>query len=253
MGVEKIGFLGVKIDNVSMKEALTTGEKFISSKKPHLICTPNIDHIMQARKDTSFQKIINSSSLCICDSLYVLWASRFLGNNLVEKVAGSDFLPLFAKVAAKKGYKIFLLGANSNVAKKAASNLLLKNSDLKIVGTLSPTSKELENESKNKKMIQLIKKSKPDALFVAFGAPKQEKWLYENLIELNVPLCMGVGGTFDFIAGYRKRAPKWIQRIGLEWFYRLVQEPRRLWKRYLIEDPQFIWFVLKEKMKQITI
>ena len=246
---EKVAIFGIKIDNISMDETIEKVEEFIAKDKGRLFCTPNVDGVIIAKKDREFNKIINSAGLVTCDSIYIYWASKFLGTPLKDRVAGSDFLPKFSKVAAEKGYSLFFLGGEEGITEIAAQKLRKSYPKLNIVGILTPDHKSLKNDKENIKIVKEINKTKPDILFVGFGTPKQEKWLNKNLHALNTKVAVCVGGTFNVISGQRKRAPIWVQRIGLEWFWRMMQEPRRLWRRYLINDSKFIWIVLKEKVK----
>ncbi len=242
---------GVRIDKAGSKDVHDFIAERINSKIASHIISINVDVLIKARKDLEFKSVINNSELVLADSRILLFSSFFLGRPLEENITGSNFVLNFSDWAAKKGYKLFLLGAAPGVAAKAAEILIQKNSALRIVGTYSPPFGFGNNEEENKKIIKMIKESSPDVLFVGLGAPMQEKWIWRFKDEYQVPVSIGVGATFDFISGNVKRAPKWIQIIGLEWLFRLCQEPRRLWKRYLIGNTIFIWLVLKEFIKNV--
>lgn len=242
---------GVRIDKAGSKDVYDFIAERINSKIASHIISINVDVLIKARKDLEFKSVINNSELVLADSRILLFSSYLLGSPLEENIAGSNFILSFSDWAAKKGVKLFLLGAAPGVAAKAAEILIQKNSDLRIVGTYSPPFGFGNNEEENKKIIKMIKESSPDVLFVGLGAPMQEKWIWRYKDEYQVPVSIGVGATFDFIAGRVKRAPKWMQIIGVEWLFRLCQEPRRLWKRYLIGNAIFIWLVLKEFIKNV--
>lgn len=243
---KKIKLFGIHIDNLTMEETILEIEELIRKRKPSLVVTPNVHHINILNKDEEFKEIYREASLVIPDSTPLLWATKILGNSLKERVTGSDLLPEFCEVAAKKEYRVFLLGAGPEIAKKTAEILSQKNPGLKIVGTYSPPFGFEHDDQENLKIVNMIKKCSPNVLFVGLGPPKQEKWSWKHLNEIDVPIIICVGAAFDFIGGNVKRAPKWSQKIGLEWFFRLCQEPNRLWKRYLIGNAIFTWLFLKE-------
>lgn len=240
-----IELLGVKIHNLTTEEALRVSQEFIFSGRGHIICTPNVDDIIKARKDAEFRAIMNSADLSIPDGMGVICASRLLGKPLKGNVAGRLFLLKFCQLAAKEGYSIYFLGAAPGVALKAAKFLMQRYRGLRVAGTYSPSYGFLIGEKEDRRVVKSIKTAKPQALFVAFGSPRQEKWIKSHLEELQVPVCIGVGCAFDVIAGKVKESPKWMTRVGLEWLFRFTQEPKRLWRRYLIDDPCFFYLIAK--------
>ncbi|NQT22241.1 MAG: WecB/TagA/CpsF family glycosyltransferase [Candidatus Omnitrophica bacterium] len=247
---KKIHICKTEIDNISMSEAIAQINHVIQRKKPCYMVTPNVVHLIRLQGDKHFQEIYKNAIFRIADGLPLLWAARFLGTPLKEKISGSDLFPRLCELAVQKGYKLFFLGGNPGDAEKAKTNLMNKYPQIEVVGTYSPPYGFEKDESENKKIISIIKESKPDILLVGLGAPKQEKWIYRYYREIAVPLSIGIGITFSFMAGTIKRAPLWMQKSGLEWFWRLMMEPGRLWKRYLIDDMKFFWLVYKQKMGQ---
>jgi N-acetylglucosaminyldiphosphoundecaprenol N-acetyl-beta-D-mannosaminyltransferase len=219
-------FLGVRADDVTWDELLAHIENFIAEGTPHQIVTVNPEFVMAARRDPEFREIINKAALAIPDGIGLLWAGYLLGQPLRERVTGSDGVARIAERAAEKGWRLFLLGATSGVAEETARRLVKRCPGLKVVGTYagSPATQE------EAYIVDLMHCARPDVLFVAYGHPKQDKWIARNLDQLGVPVCMGVGGAFDFIAGAQTRAPVWMQRAGLEHFYRLLRQPWR-WRR----------------------
>ena len=175
----------------------------------------------------------------------LIWISKIKKTPIKEKVSGSDLFPEVCKLAANKGYKIFLLGAAEGVAAKAAQNLKEKYKGLNVVGTYSPSYGFEKNEGEIKEIVEMINEVKPDILAVGLGAPKQEKFLYNYIKQLNVPVALAIGASIDFEAGNINRAPQWMQHSGLEWLYRLCKEPKRMFKRYIIDDIKIVKLIIK--------
>ncbi|MDH4138373.1 MAG: WecB/TagA/CpsF family glycosyltransferase [Anaerolineae bacterium] len=245
MAHEYIAILGVRVSNVGVPESLAIIEGLIESGISHQLVTVNTEFVMAAQKDAEFKAIIHAAALALPDGIGLLWAARFLGRPLKERVTGVDTVQRVAELAACRGYRLFLLGAAEGVADLCAQHLSNKYPNLQIVGTYSG-SPAVEEEDE---IVALIKQAKPDVLFVAYGAPQQDKWIARNLERLEVPLAMGVGGAFDFIAGVAVRAPRWMQRLGLEWLHRLYHEPWR-WRR-MLALPRFLGLVMRERLGKI--
>lgn len=244
--MKKAELFDIMIDNVNMDECIKKIDELIIKNKNAYVVTPNVDHIVKLQYDTEFMEIYKNADLVLADGVPIIWASRLLGKSLKEKVSGSDLFPKLCEYAADKGYKVFFLGAREGVAKQAEVNLLRKYPELNVVGTYSPKFGFESDIEENTKILKMLKESSPDILFVGVGAPKQEKWIYKNKNNYNIPVSLGIGASFDFIAGSTKRAPLWMQKIGLEWFYRFMKEPRRMFRRYFIEDSKFAVILLKE-------
>lgn len=247
---ERIDMFDIAIDNVTMEEAIYKIDQLIKENNNSYVVTPNVDHIVKIQDDNEFKKLYNESSLVLADGMPLIWASKMLNKPLKEKVSGSDLFPLLCEYASEKGYKVFFLGGREGVAKTAAEKLKKQYKDLNVVGVYSPPFGFDKDQNENKKIIDMIKKSSPDILFVGLGAPKQEKWIFNNKDKYEVPVSLGIGASFDFVAESVKRAPLWMQKSGLEWFYRFSQEPKRMFKRYFIDDTKFIGIFLKEKLKK---
>ncbi len=227
-----IAILGVPFDNVTTSETIALIERMIASRQPHYLVTANVDFIVQAREDVELRRILFDAHLVLCDGTPLLWASRWLGNPLPERVAGSDLVPLLIEVAARNKYRLFLLGATPDSASHAVSKLQAQYPELIIAGHYSPPFNKLLDMDHDE-IKRRISAAKPDLLFVSFGCPKQEKWIAMHYRALGVPVVAGVGATIDFLAGHVKRAPLWMQKCGAEWIFRVAQEPRRLFRRYL--------------------
>jgi len=238
---EIIEFAGIKVDNISLSEAIEKVEGFLNSHQPHLITTPNPEMIVASQTDNELKEILNSADLRIPDGISMVVVSKLLGKPLKERVTGIDLMLKMIELSAQKGYKVFFLGGEPGVAEAAAQNLI-DQYPVNIVGThhgyFSPPGHVGDDSS----VIKRIKEVRPDILFVGLGAGHQEKWLNRHLKELGVKVGMTVGGSFDVISGRKKRAPQWIRSLYIEWLYRLITEPQR-WKRQLAL-PKFLWLML---------
>ncbi|MBZ0279839.1 MAG: WecB/TagA/CpsF family glycosyltransferase [Anaerolineae bacterium] len=197
---------------------------------------------MIARHDINFRNILKRANLCVPDGVGLLWAAKYQGTPLPERVTGSDGVPLIAARAAEKGWRLFLLGAAPGVAEKAADVLRARHPALQIVGVYSGSPAPEEEDA----IVERINASGADILFVAYGAPEQDKWIARNTPRLRVKMAMGVGGAFDFIAGIIPRAPLWMQRLGLEWLFRLYLQPWRI--RRMMRLPRFVIAVLLDNL-----
>jgi len=232
-----IDFSGIKVDNVTLAESVAKVEVMIHAKSPHLIVTPNPEIIVAAQNDSELKNIMNAADLRVPDGISMVVVSRILGRPLKERVSGIDLMLALIALSAQKGYKIFLLGGAPGVAKDAAKQLKNRFPSLQIVGTQDGFF------SDDSEIIQKVKNSQPDILFVGLGGGRQEKWCNRNLNTLSVAVCMTIGGSLDVISGRKQRAPKWIQALYIEWLYRLITEPQR-WKRQLAL-PKFLWLMFR--------
>jgi len=245
--------MGVLIDRTSRSQVLAQIDGFVQSGKPHQVVTVNVDFLNIAHRDRSFVHLLNAAALSVPDGMPLVWLSRVLRRPLPERITGTDLILNCAELAAQRGYRMFLLGAAPGVADEAAALLESRYPGLRIVGTYSPPACDEFDPAENARIIDLIRAARPDMLFVALGTPKQERWIYQNLEELGVPVCIGVGGVFNFITGRIPRAPEALQQAGLEWLFRLVLEPRRLWRRYLVDDTRALWRALNYAARQRTV
>ncbi|MBI3885791.1 MAG: WecB/TagA/CpsF family glycosyltransferase [Opitutae bacterium] len=226
-----VAILGVPIDPLTVESAIGRLEQLVDGRAPAYAVTPNVDFLVQARRDTELREILLEADLVLCDGQPLVWASRWLGNPLPERVAGADLVPRFVARAAQRGYRLFLLGAGPEANDAAAARLRAQHPALVIAGNYAPPFRPLA-EMDNGDIARRIRAAQPDVVLVSFGCPKQEKWIARNYRALRVPVCLGVGATIDFLAGRMRRAPRWMRRTGLEWVFRLAQEPGRLGRRY---------------------
>lgn len=269
----KIDLLGVKVDKITTGEVLNKIEKYLHSSDQYYLVTPNPEFLMTAQKDEEFKKILNYADLAVADGVGLLWAAKFLslpGKNwlrclwqafycgvslifypkfcqsvLPGRISGVDLVQALNNRLQKTDYSVFLLGARSNIAQLASQKLKQNFPQIKIVGSFGGVGEE----KGDKITTAIINKAQPDVILVAYGSPKQEKWIFRNLDRLpTVKIAIGVGGTFDFISGFKKRAPLKMRKIGLEWLWRLMMEPKRI-KRIFKAVPQFTWTVIKHKME----
>lgn len=236
----RIKFMNTDIDNLTMAETLNEIDKLIQKKACSYVVTPNVDHIVRLEKDEELQKVYKNASLILTDGKPLIWISKWYKTPIKEKISGSDLFPRVCQLAANKNYTMYLLGAAEGVADTAAKNLMKKYPGLNIVGTYSPPFGFEKNKQEMNKIKTQIQDVHPDILIVGLGCPKQEKFMYYHCKELGVPISFGLGASIDFEAGNIKRAPKWMSNHGLEWLYRFSKEPKRLFKRYFVDDLKII-------------
>lgn len=233
--------LGVPFDVVTMEEAVAKAKKLLKEDGQHIICTPNPEIVMEAQKDKELMDILHEADMVVPDGIGVVWASKYSETRLTERVAGYDLTQNLMAELAATGETFYFFGGAPGVASTAARKMMKKYPGLKVVGVHNG----YFDEKEEKKIIQDIKTKSPSILLVGLGAPKQEKWIYDNIRLTGAKVAIGVGGSFDVMAGNVKRAPKIFQKLGLEWFHRLITQPTR-WKR-MMRLPKFALTVLKTK------
>ena len=232
---KRVAIGDIFVDNVDLSTAVEQIDEFVGSGQPHQVVTVNLDFVSIASREPSFRTTVNHADLAVADGMPLVWLSRLRGQPLAERVAGVELVTESCRLAASRGASVFLLGAASEIAEAAAHRLETMWPGLRIAGFYSPPMGPLEGVE-NERIVGMIREAAPDLLFVALGAPRQDLWIRENQPDLRVPVAMGVGCVFDVLAGSVRRAPVWMQRTGLEWAFRLLQEPQRLWRRYLVND-----------------
>ncbi|TVT47853.1 MAG: WecB/TagA/CpsF family glycosyltransferase [Denitromonas halophila] len=243
---ERIEMMGCQIDNLTMEETLGRVEQFIASGRPHQHVVVNVDKLVKASRDAELRQIINDCALINVDGMPVVWASRLLGKPLKARVAGVDLFEALMQRASTKQWRVFLLGAREEVVSGVKTLYEAKYPGLVVAGYRNGYWKADEEPA----VVEQIKAAQADLLFVAISSPKKEQFLGQYQAEMKIPFAMGVGGTFDVAVGKVKRAPLWMQNNGLEWFYRFLQEPRRMFKRYFIDDMAFFWLLAKEATRR---
>jgi len=239
----KVQLLNITVDNFTMRELLEKLHK-------GMVITPNVDHLVKLQSDREFYNVYQQSEFCICDSQILMYAARFLGTPFKEKLSGSDLFPAFCRFhRSNPKIKIFLMGGAPGVAETARQKINSRIGREIIIAAHSPSFGFEKNADECAKLVEMIQASGATVLAVGVGAPKQEKWIaYHRHLLSNIDIFMAVGATIDFEAGNIRRAPKWVSRIGMEWLFRIMEDPKRLWKRYLVDDLPFFSLILKQKL-----
>ncbi len=248
--MSRMKFMNTEIDNLTMEETLEEIDSLIQERKNAYVVTPNVDHLVQLEKGGPLTEVYKEADLILTDGKPLVWISKWYKTPIKEKISGSDLFPRLCALAAKKGYRMFFLGAQEGVAAKAADNLKKRFIGLQVVGTYSPPYGFEKDEEELQRITTMIKEAEPDILIVGLGCPKQELFIFNNRKKIGVPLSLGLGASLDFEAGKIKRAPKWMADHGLEWLYRITQDPKRLAKRYLMDDIKIVGMAIKYKKKQ---
>lgn len=247
---DKVNIIGTGISNISLAETIGTFNGWIDKNEKKRVCITPVNCLLWAKDNEQLRQIYNSADLTLCDGVPLLWAARMLRTPLKERVTGLDLLPRYIKECYLRNYSMFFMGAGEGVAdalKKKCEDLY---PGIRVKGTYSPPFANRFSDAENAKICSMINQAAPDVLWVSLTAPKQDFWIYEQLKNLNVHIAIGVGGAFEVTLGSIQRAPVFMQKAGLEWLYRLIKEPRRLYKRYLLEAPRFIPLLIKQKLKK---
>jgi N-acetylglucosaminyldiphosphoundecaprenol N-acetyl-beta-D-mannosaminyltransferase len=234
------------VDPLTFREALDAIAGLVDAGQGGTVLTPNIDHVVLCETDARLREAYAAASLSLVDGMPVLWASRLLGGPLPEKVSGSDLILPLMKLAAERNFRVYLLGGADGVAESAARHLREVVPGLRIVGTCAPRLDEGCEPPVEGDVLARVHAARPDLILVALGCPKQEIFMHRTAARLRPAVMLGIGAGLDFWAGTARRAPRWVSAAGLEWLYRLAREPRRLWRRYLVRDPEFLWILLRE-------
>lgn len=235
--------LNTYVNSISMTETLDAVERIIKNRKPTQHVVINASKVNLMKEDKELKKIVNSCPLINADGASIVWAAKVLGIPLKERVTGIDLFLNLVHLANKKGYKIYLFGAMEEIIVKVKQIFEEQYPNIQIVGYRNGYFTEADEPE----IVKNMANSGADMMFVAFSSPKKEYWVNKYIKQLNIPFVMGVGGSFDVVAGKTDRAPKWMQKHALEWFYRFIQEPRRMWKRYIIGNAKFVTYTYKTK------
>lgn len=246
----RVHIAGTEVDRCTMDEAV---RRIVARARaggpPVQVVTPNAQHVVLVEESPRFRGIYESAWLVVADGMSLVWASRLLGDPLPERIGGVDLFEGVCAAAAPWGLSIFLLGGRPGAADAAARILLERYPGLVIAGTHCPPLGFETDPVLAELAVSSVRDAAPDILFVALGAPKQEFWIDDHARRLGVPVSAGVGAAFELVAGFVRRAPKWMQRAGIEWVFRIGQEPRRLWKRYALTNPRFLRLALRQYMR----
>ncbi len=252
----KVNILGTHVNSISNADLLEAFAKVIVNWRSNIekssvttqVCITPTNSILAARKQLSVQAIYNAADWVICDGMPVKWAASFLGTPIAERITGLDLLPDLIDLAHQKSFSLFLLGASPGVGEQLKNKIEVEFPNCQVKGIYVPPFMAVFSETENKRMLDVVNQSQADILLVSLTAPKQDIWIAEHKQLLKVPLSIGIGGAFEVMAGLVPRAPKWMQAAGLEWLYRLIQEPKRMYRRYLIEAPLFIPLIICQKL-----
>lgn len=243
--MEKQPLLNTYVNNVNMDEAIQAIEDMIASEKKSYIVAINVDVVMKIESDSHLKEITDKADMVLVDGKPLEWIAKWHKRPIKAKISGSDLVPILCERATVKGYSIFIIGGKEGIAEKAKQNLERNLPGIRIVGTYAPPFGFEKDEKELNRINEMISSAHPDILIVCFGCPKQEKWIYENYQKYDAKVSVCAGATVDFLAGNVNRAPKWMSDHGLEWFYRFLQEPKRMFKRYFVDDVKIIGLIKK--------
>ncbi len=246
-GIPRVNILGVGISAITMTQGLDKIEEWTALRQCHYVCITGVHGVMESQRDGILRQIHNTAGLVTPDGMPLVWLSRFKGFRHVQRVYGPDLMLAFCERSAAKGYRHYLYGGAEGVTEQLAVSLQRRFPGLQIVGTYSPPFRPLSKEEDDQ-VVHRINAANPDIVWVGLSTPKQELWMASHVGRLTAPVLIGVGAAFDFHAGRKKQAPRWMQKNGLEWLFRLVTEPRRLWKRYLVNNPLFVALVVAQAL-----
>ena len=243
--MDKQKLLNTWVNNLDMEETVAAVEQMIASDRKSYVVAINVDVVMKIEEDPYLKKVVDEADMVLVDGKPLVWISKLHGNPVKAKISGSDLVPVLCQKAAEKGYRIFILGGKDGVAKVAETRLQRMYPEIQIAGVYAPPFGFEKDAEELNHINTMITDAHPDILITCFGCPKQEKWIYENIDKYDAKVSVCAGATVDFLAGTVKRAPKWMSDHGLEWLYRFMQEPRRLFKRYFIDDIQILKLIMK--------
>lgn len=243
--MEKQPLLNTYVNNVNMDEAIQAIEDMIASEKKSYIVAINVDVVMKIENDSYLKEITDHADMVLVDGKPLEWIAKWHNKPIKAKISGSDLVPLLCKRAAENGYSLFIIGGKEGIAEKAKQNLERDLPGIRIVGTYAPPFGFEKDAKELNRINRMISDVHPDLLVACFGCPKQEKWIYENISKYDAKVSVCAGATVDFLAGNVNRAPRWMSEHGLEWFYRFLQEPKRMFKRYFVDDVKIIGLIKK--------
>jgi N-acetylglucosaminyldiphosphoundecaprenol N-acetyl-beta-D-mannosaminyltransferase len=244
---ERVNILGVRASAINMAQALDTIEGWIAQRQTYYVCVTGVHGIMESQVNDSLRRVHNAAGLVTPDGMPLVWLARLHGFRHVERVYGPDLMLALCERSILKGYRHFLYGGAEGVPERLANRLKQRYPELQIVGSYSPPFRPLTDEE-DEQIVQTINAADPDIVWIGLSTPKQERWMAEHLGRLTAPVLIGVGAAFDFHSGLKNQAPRWMQRSGLEWLFRFASEPRRLGRRYLVNNPLFVLKVLQQAL-----
>jgi N-acetylglucosaminyldiphosphoundecaprenol N-acetyl-beta-D-mannosaminyltransferase len=237
--ISRVDVLGIGVSVINPEVALSEIHRWVEGRERQYVCVTGVHGVMESQRDPELLEIHNASGMTTPDGMPLVWCARYAGAKSIERVYGPDLMLSVAAASVEKGWTHYFYGAAPGVADKLAENLATRNPGLKVAGTHSPPYRDL-TDTEVEQIAAEINRLSPDILWVGLSTPKQERWMARFRPLLDTPVLMGVGAAFDIHAGNARQAPPWMQRLGLEWLFRLIQEPQRLWKRYMVNNPLFI-------------
>ncbi|GAB4407907.1 MAG: WecB/TagA/CpsF family glycosyltransferase [Anaerolineales bacterium] len=243
----RVNVLGVGISAINLPQALAIIDDWIARRDPHYVCVSTVHGVMECQRNEAVRRALNSSGLTTPDGMPLVWISRLHGFRHVRRVYGPDLMLAVCERSVAKGYRHYLYGGRPGVAEALKARLERRFPGVQIVGLESPPFEPLTPEQ-DREAVERINAANPDIVWVGMSTPKQDLWAAEHVGRLNAPVILAVGAAFDFVSGRKRQAPRWMRDSGLEWLFRLIQEPRRLWRRYLLYNPLFIWLLLGQAL-----
>jgi N-acetylglucosaminyldiphosphoundecaprenol N-acetyl-beta-D-mannosaminyltransferase len=243
VSAERAAILGVNISAVNIDDCINIIDGWISSRSSSYVCVTGVHGVIESQTDHELRGIHNAAGLVTPDGMPLVWMARWLGYKRTRRVYGPELMARVSKISTAKGYRHFYYGGSKGLADKLKRAIINSYPGIQIVGTISPPFRPL-TVGEDTAYIAQINAARPDIVWVGLSTPKQEQWMATHIGKLNAPVLVGVGAAFDFLAGTKRQAPAWMQRSGLEWFFRLTTEPKRLWRRYLSIVPRFIWLAV---------
>jgi N-acetylglucosaminyldiphosphoundecaprenol N-acetyl-beta-D-mannosaminyltransferase len=243
--VQRVDVLGVGVSAINMDNALDVIDRWITGGVHQYVCITGVHGVMESQRDESLRGIHNAAGLVTPDGMPLVWLSRLRGFRDTSRVYGPDLMLAVCERSLATGYRHYFYGGDDGVPERLVRKLTKRFPGLVVAGTYSPPFRAL-TAAENEDILRRINDAKPDIVWIGLGTPKQEYWMADHVNRLTASVLIGVGAAFDFHAGLKRQAPRWMQRSGLEWLFRLATEPRRLWRRYLVNNPLFIWLTLKQ-------
>jgi len=242
---ETMEILGVNIDVTNLPDAVRTIEEWIESRYKTYVCIAPVATIMDCQRDKDYMKVINMAGMATPDGMPLVWTGRLRGKHKINRTYGPDLMNALCDISLDKGYRHYFYGGTKEANEILVKNLKERFPGLIVAGHYAPPFRS-GNNREDGQVLEEINNSRADILWVGLGSPKQDYWMYHHREQLNVPVMVGVGAAFDYMAGIKKQAPRWMQRTGLEWFFRLCSEPKRLWKRYMFGNSKFIYLLFQD-------
>jgi N-acetylglucosaminyldiphosphoundecaprenol N-acetyl-beta-D-mannosaminyltransferase len=247
---DRVDVLGIHVSVTDMDDTVETFDRWIAAGDRQLVCVSDMNALLHARADEQLTAVYNTSGLTLADGMPLVWAGKRAGFDRMARVCGPDLLERVMAEAANRGWSQYFYGGADGVAEQLRDTFVARHPELRVAGVYSPPYRAL-SEAEDAAIMDRINEAKPDIVWVGLGAPKQERWMAEHRDQLDAAILIGVGAAFDFHTGRLDRAPRWMQRAGLEWSYRLAKEPRRLWRRYVLGIPKFLVGILRQPPRQV--